>query len=78
MQHSRNDMKTRFIPFAIGFAVAFLCFGCASAPKEHTYWLENKTTGTFTAHRTFSPLSPDEISELGFVEKLPEGAKVVD
>jgi len=71
-------MRNRFIPFVFACVIALFAFGCASAPDERTYWLENKSTGTFTAHRTRTPLSADEIAELGFVEKLPEGAKVID
>lgn len=70
-------MKKTFAVFAVFCAVAFSA-GCAGNPPVHTYWLENKATGTFTAHHTYTALSPDEIAELGFVEKLPAGAKVID
>ena len=49
---------------------------CSTPPAQHTYWLQNPNTGTYTPHKTYSALSDDEIRELGLVKTLPEGARV--
>lgn len=63
----------------MGFIFAALfCGGCAGELPAHTYWLENTATGTYTTHRTYTPLSEDEIQELNLVTELPADAKVID
>ncbi len=70
--------KKHFIVPAI-FALTLALFsGCAGNPPQHTYWLKNRTTGIYTAHRTYSPLTTDEIEELGLVTELPQDAKAID
>lgn len=72
-------MKRKKIVVPAFFAIAiFLLSGCAGNPPQHTYWLQNPVTGTYSAHRTYSALSSDEVRELGLVKELPAGARVID
>ncbi|MBQ7332091.1 MAG: hypothetical protein IJW39_02450 [Opitutales bacterium] len=70
--------KEHFIVPALAAIAISLLSGCAGNPQQHTYWLKNSTTGTYSAHRTYSPLTNDEINELGLVRELPANAKTVD
>ncbi|MGN0861041.1 MAG: hypothetical protein ACI4P3_04010 [Candidatus Spyradosoma sp.] len=71
-------MRKRPAVPALAAALALLCSACAGTPAEHTYWLKNSATGTYSAHRTYTEPSPEEIEELGLVTELPEGAKTTD
>lgn len=69
--------KSFIISMLVCFVVPFFS-GCTGNPTQHTYWLKNPTTGTYSAHRTYSPLHNDEIRELGLVKELPADAKTID
>ena len=70
--------RKSFVIFVPALFVALLFSGCAGNPTQHTYWLKNPTTGTYSAHRTYSALNNDEIRELGLVKELPADAKTID
>ncbi len=69
--------KSLVVP-ALAALVPLLCSACAGNPDAHTYWLKNSTTGAYSAHVTYHPLSSDEIRELGLVEELPPDAKTIE
>ncbi len=71
-------MKNRLFVPAIAAVAAIFCSACAETPAEHTYWLKNSATGTYSAHRARVELSPAEMTELGLVAELPENAKTTD
>lgn len=75
---SHADMKKHLPVPAIAAICAIFCSACAETPAEHTYWLKNSSTGTYSAHRARVELSPAEMDELGLVEDLPEDAKTTD
>lgn len=70
--------KKSLVVTALAALVPLLCSACAGNPDAHTYWLKNSTTGAYSAHVTYSPLSSDEIRELGLVEELPPDAKTIE
>lgn len=70
--------KSTFAAVAGIIGMAMLGSGCAGELPSHTYWLKNQATGTYSAHRTYSELSDDEVKELGLVTELPADAKTID
>lgn len=71
--------KLFFVPAAAVFC-AFVFSGCAGETAVYSYWKQNPGTGFYVRHRTRTPLSAEEMRELGLVgrEALPEDAKTID